>query len=240
MSDKTNIKWFQRWATFRGRFWNVAHLPVVVATLVIVIIELVAEDASKDAYLEKSRAELRNKAVQVALSMQGAIIANIETGRGLANVIRTEPDMDTERFNQLAKQIFHSYSSMKVIAIAPNLVVSNIYPLAGNESVIGLDYRKVENQKDLVFDARDKNELTMAGPMDLVQGGTGLIVRYPVYIDSPDKGRYFWGIVSAVLDVDFFYEFAGLLDKDAGIDYALVGKDGLGASGEQFFWTRRH
>ena len=235
MSDKTNIKWFKRWATFRGRFWNVAHLPVVVATLVIVIIELVAEDASKDAFLEKSRAELRNKATQVALSIQGAIIANIETGRGLANVIRTEPDMDTERFNQLAKQIFHSYSSMKVIAIAPNLVVSNVYPLAGNESVVGLDYRKVEDQRDLVFDARDKNELTMAGPMDLVQGGTGLIVRYPVYIDSPDKGRYFWGIVSAVLDVDFFYEYAGLLDKDAGIDYALVGKDGLGASGEQFF-----
>ena len=235
MNNERNGKWLKRWAALRERFWNVAHLPVVVATLVIVAVTLIAEDISKDAYLEKSRAELRNKATQVALSIQGAIIANIETGRGLANVIRTEPDMDTERFNQLAKQIFHRYSSMKVIAIAPDLVVSNVYPLEGNESVIGLDYRKVEDQKDLVIEARDNNELTMAGPIKLVQGGIGLIVRYPIYIDSPDKGRYFWGIVSAVLDAKSFYRYAGLLDEGADIDYAIVGKDGMGAAGDQFF-----
>ncbi len=235
MSDKQNKKWLKSWASSRGRLWNVAYLPAMFATLVIVVITLIAEDFSKDVYLEKSRAELRNQANQVALTIQGAIIANVETGRGLANVIRTEPDMDTDRFNQLAGQIFHKYSSMKVIAIAPDLVVSNVYPLEGNESVIGLDYRKVEDQTDLVLEARDKNELTIAGPVNLIQGGKGLIVHYPVYIDSPYKGLYFWGVVSAVLDADFFYRYAGLLDEDSDVDYALIGRDGMGASGEQFF-----
>ncbi len=238
MIGARKIKLLQDWLLLKARILNVANLPAITATLVIIVVTLIAEDISGTAYIEKSRSDLHNKATQTALSLRGAIIANIESGRGLANVLATEPDMTSERFNLLAKQIMHRYSFTKILAAAPGLVVNRIYPLEGNENVIGLDYRKNDAQREMVLRARDTNELTIAGPLDLLQGGQGLVIRYPVYVDDPERGRYFWGIVSSVLEMQRFYDVFGLMNSE-DVEYALVGLDGKGADGEQFFGDAR-
>ena len=84
--------------------------------------------------------------------------------------------------------------------------------MAGNERAIGLDYRNNEAQREAAFRARDTGELVLAGPVDLVQGGQGFIGRFPVFIDDGDGGKTFWGIVSAVIDVERLYSDSGLLD----------------------------
>ena len=89
-------------------------------------------------------------------------------------------------------------------------------------------------QRDAAERARDTGEMVLAGPIDLVQGGRGFIARFPVFIGGA-QGRQFWGIVSAVVDTDRLYADSGLTDPSLGIDIAIVGRDGLGATGAQFF-----
>ena len=47
--------------------------------------------------------------------------------------------------------------------------------------------------------------------------------------------RHFWGIVSAVIDVDRLYRDSGLLDKDLPIEIAITGRDAKGVRGARFF-----
>ena len=66
----------------------------------------------------------------------------------------------------------------------------------------------------------------LAGPVDLVQGGRGFIARLPVFVDGGDETRRFWGVVSAIIDLDALYRDAGLYDPSLPIDVAIAGRDG--------------
>ena len=123
---------------------------------------------------------------------------------------------------------------MRNVAGAPDLVISLMYPMQGNERAIGLDYRRNAAQRDAALKVRDESRLIIAGPVELVQGGQAFIARFPVFTGSGDT-RKFWGIVSAVIDVGRLFADSGLLNPDLSIDVALVGRDSMGAEGAQFF-----
>ena len=54
--------------------------------------------------------------------------------------------------------------------VPPGMVVSLIYPMAGNEAVVGLDYRTHPTQRARAEQARDSGRTVVAGPLPLVQG----------------------------------------------------------------------
>jgi len=110
--------------------------------------------------------------------------------------------------------------------IAIGYRLSYVYPVAGNEKAIGLDYREQPAQWPLIRRIIESGKPALAGPIDLVQGGSGLVYRVPLYRD----GRY-WGLLSTVVDSDAL--FASVFDKpeDSRFEYALRGRDGLGRQG---------
>lgn len=142
--------------------------------------------------------------------------------------------MQQQRFGELARGVFSEGSLLRNIAAAPELVVAMVYPLKGNEKAIGLDYRANDKQRSSVMRAVASGEMVLAGPVDLVQGGRGLIGRFPVMTAS-DDGNRFWGVVSAVIDVDRLYRDSGLSSPTLDIDVAIVGRDGRGRDGAHFF-----
>ena len=123
--------------------------------------------------------------------------------------------------------------------MAPGLVVAYECPLKGNEKAIGLDYTKNADQRDAALRARDSDDAVLAGPVDLVQGGRGVIARLPVFVDGPDEGRRFWGLVSAVIDLDALFRSARLYEPDLPIDVAISGRDGRGQDARSFFGDAR-
>ncbi|MGL1892538.1 MAG: diguanylate cyclase [Spirochaetaceae bacterium] len=116
----------------------------------------------------------------------------------IAGYVSVHPDISSEEFNQTAKFILKQPNNLKNIAMAPNFVISYVYPLEGNESILGIDYRTLPDQWDQAKKAKDENRMILAGPLDLIQGGVGLIARIPVF-EYNDPLR-FWGIVSSVLN----------------------------------------
>lgn len=209
-------------------------IPAVLAGLVIVALGLVVDRQNQVVHDQQLRAEVATKLNVIRAKLEGNVNANIQLVRGLVATLTTEPKMDQARFGALAQNLFQNDSQLRNIAGAPGLVVSLVYPVAGNQKVLGFDYRKSPEQGEAALRARDTGQLVLAGPVELRQGGRGFIGRFPVFIGEQDGDRRFWGIVSAVIDAERLYRDSGLEDAE-GIEVALVGVDGSGESGAQFF-----
>ncbi|WP_254018965.1 bifunctional diguanylate cyclase/phosphodiesterase [Mesorhizobium escarrei] len=209
------------------------------AVIVIAVGAAFADHQNKVVSDQAARADVLAKVNLIRAKLEGNINGNLQLVQGLVATVVTEPYMGQQRFASLASNLFGRGSQLKNIAGAPDLVISLMYPMDGNEKAIGLDYRKDERQRVAALRARDERELILAGPVDLRQGGQGFVGRIPVFVRSAGNTERFWGIISAVVDVQRLYKASGLLDDDLGIDIALIGKDALGPTGEQFFGNER-
>ena len=86
------------------------------------------------------------------------------------------------------------------VLFAPDGIVAAVFPLEGNEAVIGLNmYEDGAGNKEAQA-AIEKKELYIAGPFELIQGGLGIAGRLPVFLEDDSGEHCFWGIVSVTLD----------------------------------------
>jgi len=183
---------------------------------------------------QKLRADVHENVQSIVAKLEQCILSNSQLVHGLIFSLKAEPNMSPEKFNQIASQLFNQESLIRVVAVAPDLVNNRVYPLKGFEHVMGMDYRTMPKHLSAALEAKKTKQVVIAGPHDLPKKGTGLIMRYPIFL--PENGKdQFWGIASAVLDVGKLFELAGLNSPDLQIDVAIRGKDGKGAFGEQFF-----
>lgn len=211
------------------------NLVVMLAMFVVAGLWLAAEARNKMFHAQQMQTAVLQDLAVVRTQLEGEINANIQLIRGLVATLITEPDMNQERFSSIAEGLMDGYTQFENVAAAPDMVIRMNYPAEGNEATIGLDYLADAVQREAAIRARDSGTFVIAGPVNLVQGGTGFIVRYPVFIPEQDGRTRFWGLVSAVIDETTLYRKAGLLDEDLPIEIALSGRDGTGAPGDVFF-----
>ena len=122
----------------------------------------------------------------------------------LGNYISAGENLDENTFSELAEKIPNEDGVIKAFELAPEGIITDIYPKQGNEGAFGLDMlQEHERKKDAVL-ARKSGKYTLGGPYQLKQGGTGALLFNPVYQDNnSDKGE-FWGFVILVIDWDRF------------------------------------
>ena len=122
----------------------------------------------------------------------------------LGNYISAGENLDENTFSELAEKIPNEDGVIKAFELAPEGIITDIYPKQGNEGAFGLDMlREHERKKDAVL-AMESGKYTIGGPYQLKQGGTGALLFNPVYQDNnSDKGE-FWGFVILVIDWDRF------------------------------------
>ncbi|WP_449393496.1 bifunctional diguanylate cyclase/phosphodiesterase [Devosia riboflavina] len=220
----------------KNREWRrTSFLPALLALLVVVIAGLVLDRQAETINQERVRSEVLGRIAVIRAKLEGHVASNVQLVRGLVSVISTEPDMDQPRFDALVGNLFEEDSQLRSVAAAPDLVIRMTYPLEGNEKAIGLDYRQTPNQWDAVQQVLFTGRMVLAGPVDLVQGGRGFVGRFPVYT-TEGGWRRFWGVVSAVIDVERLYQDSGLHDPSvADLDISITGHDSQGRHGKLFY-----
>ena len=218
----------------RGDWRLIMALPVLLAIVVMTVAAVLLDRQHQQITENRLRADTLQKISIIRAKLEGNLSSNIQLVKGLVSVIATEPDMDQARFDQLVGNLFDERSQLRSVAAAPDLVVSMTYPLKGNAAVIGLDYRTNTAQWPAVERVVKTGQLNIAGPVNLVQGGRGFIGRFPVYTGAGEERR-FWGLVSAVVDVDRLYFDSGLFSPILGLNMSITGSDGSGGAGERFF-----
>jgi hypothetical protein len=212
---------------------------IVIAATVTAVVLLAAGFWVERQQLVAQRLDQENAVREQLQILQARIESelngSIQLARGLVAVIAHDPSLSQRAFERAAKPLFDDRSVLRNIAAAPDMVVRLMYPLAGNEAAIGLDYRQTPSQRAAAELARDSGHLVLAGPLDLVQGGRGIIARVPVFRGQSGRQQQFWGLLSVVLDADKLYRAVGLLDDDLAIEVALRGKDSRGSDGAVFY-----
>ena len=127
-----------------------------------------------------------------------------------------------KQFATLSRLMQDEEDIIKVHEIAKDGIVSQIYPMEGNEDVIGLNMIENPERKKEARLARDSGEYTIAGPFELVQGGNGVLLFDPVY-RTDDKGcKKFWGFSILVMDWQKFIKKMELDQlENAGYHYQI-------------------
>jgi len=130
---------------------------------------------------------------------------------------------DTEDFPALSAILLGDPAIVNFL-IAPQGVVTEVYPLVGNEALLGLDFFLQETVLGegerssgsilLANVAKETRQLVFGGPFTAVQGGEILISRMPVFLYDENGDEYFWGVVGVTLHFPEVLDGAGLKDLE--------------------------
>lgn len=186
---------------------------LIVVSLLALLMQHLANLAERETQLEA-----HYWASAFATKLRGQLEANLAVGYGLEAQISVLGTLDQPSLDRVAARLLQKPLNIRHIAVAPDLVVSALYPLAGNEGALGLDYRRHPGQRDAVLQAMQNHQVVLAGPLPLVQGGgEHLIARFPVRSANGAD----WGLISLVITVPELLRDAGLHDMELRYQLAL-------------------
>ncbi|MDD9156849.1 diguanylate cyclase [Aliivibrio sp. S4TY2] len=210
---------------------------IMLLSFCIFVIIWVVEDLhiKQNRYLKnqvnsKSKAELAT----VRATLESFIYSDIYYANSLSTLLTVNPHSTIKQWDLIAAELYRDSLNIRHLAIAPDDIVKYVYPLKGNVKALGLDFRSIQNQWLTVQKARHLETIFIAGPVDLIQGGSAFVARMPVFTDPPYNQDY-WGSISIVLDIDGLFYESGIFDLKTKYHFAMRGRDSKGAEGDVFF-----
>lgn len=145
--------------------------------------------------------------------IQYAIDSRILSADTLKKLIEYEGGM-IHNFEEIAQELIGSDSAVQSLQVAPDGVVEYIYPKKSNEEGY-VDLFAIPERKTEANYAKDTGKTTIAGPFELFQGGTGVVVRIPIFLPEDD----FWGFSIIILNTPEIFDMAEL-DQLEGQGYS--------------------
>ena len=125
---------------------------------------------------------------------------------------------DIKQFDTIAENLISD--SIESVQLAPDGVVTDIYPAEGNEAG-KIDLLHDKDRGRISCYARDNHTIITQGPFELKQGDYGIAVRNPVYLNDEHGQAYFWGFTIVILRVpDIFSDSIHAL-SGFGYEYRL-------------------
>lgn len=198
-------------------------IAIMGALLVLVILVLIWWQTSRwyiARLLTEKRIEIREDVSLRGNALSAAINRRFALIDGLHAFVQAEAANGDplSHFDTFAAELYASTPGIRGIGVAPGGVVELIYPLEGNEAVIGYNYGEDERTKvrEDVQRAIESREIILSGPVDLIQGGVGLIARQAVFLDDT-----YWGLVNIVFDLPPILSRADLDAQSNDLQYAL-------------------
>lgn len=220
--------------------FTITHKPFLKTGIVILTLlpVLLIWGGAEFYLLNHAREEQKEKVEQelskIRSSLEHHIYSNLLILNSLAAVIKSHPSLEQQEFSRFASALDLNSKIIRNIAMAPDLVIRSIYPVKGNEAAIGLDYQKKKEQWGAVERAIKTRRIQIAGPLQLVQGGSGIIARLAVFTNDNSGTEKLWGIISSVMDSDKLFQLSGVTNPKLNIEIALRDKDAPGGEGKVF------
>lgn len=194
-----------------------------------------------EAHYASERVEVTNKLGRFRLTLEQRLNATFYVTQGIEILISTlnlegKPLLSQQKkIAAWAEEATIALPYIKNVAVTEGYVIRFTYP-AENSALIGYDYRKLPDQWPAVERAVKSKLPVVAGPLALIQGGTGILSRIPLYTHDKDhKKQQFLGIISLLVDDQALLKSSGLDQAEAVLNIAIRGKDGLGEAGDVFY-----
>ncbi|MEO6719507.1 MAG: PAS domain S-box protein [Ferruginibacter sp.] len=168
--------------------------------------------------------------VEVKERLQNLLAQSLAATKTLSLFI--ESDSSIKNFDSIAALILNSNPDIDALQSVPGGIIKEIYPLKGNEAAIGFDILHDSSRNKEAYKAIKKNELFFAGPLELRQGGIGVVGRLPVFRENK-----FWGFSVVVIRLSTLLKAAGVDTTGASGFYFQLSKINPDTKKEEIFVT---
>ncbi|MDP3515530.1 MAG: ATP-binding protein [Pseudohongiella sp.] len=187
------------------------HFGLLVAGLFVSL--LIPVELGLRAYRDAAANQAMQETLAQANRLRALLESEINTAAFLATgvesyIVARNGDFEPDEIQRILTLLFGRGRHFRNIGVAPDNRIAWVYPLAGNEAVIGLNYADLPEQWPAIERAMQTGRGQFNGPVELVQGGNGLFYRAPIFLDN-----VYWGLLSTVIDADSLFS---LLDSVSG------------------------
>lgn len=148
----------------------------------------------------------------------------------LALSLTLDEQGNPKNFDSIAKKLIDSNSFVDAVQLVPNGVIKYIYPLKGNELALNFDVINSKIHQEEALRAINNKKIYFAGPVELQQGGLGIVGRLPVY----KKGE-FWGFSAVLVRLETLLKASGINSIDDSKYYFQFSKINPKSKMEVFF-----
>lgn len=190
--------------------------------------------------IRNSEERIQRKLSLARSKMEAAIFTDTYLGDSLATVLTIDPNFTISNWTLIASKLLLKARYVRNVSIIQDSIITHVYPREGNEQALGLNFAKRPEQYTALMLAKRLQTVHISGPINLVQGGKGIIARYPIFSDFPIN-KHYWGSVSVVMDYDELLNSSGLLSIQ-GANIAMRkreidGKEGKVFHGESYIFS---
>lgn len=201
-------------------------MRVGLATLVLGILSAVGIDrAIAASVVREERARTKGELQMLAGQLRVAVDRRVALLVGLRSFVESRPDRRTldAEFPLFAAGLHSSTTGVRALQLVNNGIIVATYPREGNERLLGYDLYS-DPRPILGNDYRrllENRRITVTGPIALVQGGEGIIIRDLVAVRAgmPEA-------VAIVLDVPALVEETGVRKGLSHLALELRARDG--------------
>ncbi len=130
----------------------------------------------------------------------------LENSEFFKSIISSGYEISEDEFTDISQLMKENKKVIEAYELAPAGVVTMVYPLEGNQKVLGMDMLQLPERKREATIAKESGEYTIAGPYELKQGGTGALLFDPIYVKDENSEEVFWGFSILVINWKNFLE----------------------------------
>ena len=135
-----------------------------------------------------------------------------------------------QKFDTISKQLIKLNPIVSAVQLVPDGVIKYIYPMKGNEAAMNLNILDSDYLKEEAKRSVETQKIYFAGPLNLKQGGIGIVGRLPIY-----NNNKFWGFSAVIIKLETLLKASGINSIDQSNYYFQFSKKNPITSKEQFF-----
>jgi PAS domain S-box-containing protein len=141
---------------------------------------------------------------------------------------------EPENFDKVAAQLVDSNPSIDAVQLVPNGIIKYVYPQTANKSAIGYDILNSPKVRQEALKSIDTKLIYFAGPLQLKQGGIGVVGRLPVF-----QHNKFWGFSAVIIRLETLIKISGIESIDDSKYYFQFSKVNPTTKKEEFFLSNK-
>lgn len=185
----------------------------IVAFIILLLLTGTIAYRMFERYNDTQKRDLENAAILAKERVLSVLSQNESATKTLALLIQKYGTADS--FDVVAKEIYTANEFVDIIEIVQQNKITHIYPLVGNEQIIGRRIFTDSVNHIALFKALDKGDAYFSGPFELKQGGKAIIVRVPIFVNHK-----LWGIAASITCLSTLVD-AAMLENNSNYWFQL-------------------
>ncbi len=174
--------------------------------------------------MESQKLAAEDYGKSIAATIRISLDRSLKETEFLEAVYRSHGEKIEEQYlDDICRYMMKRNPTIGSLYIAPDDVVAYAYPESVRESTMGFSARKDPKQAEKAYKAIGTGDITVAGPVALVEGGVGFIIRNPMFEDEKQAADSFSGFTIVILDWEKFVQKIKdeLPSEEAGYEFAV-------------------